>query len=354
MDTQEIPAIVVGATGYVGGEVLRLLYAHPNFELAAAVSRNTGEVRLGEVFGHLSESYPDLAFQSPDAALALAAELDSLALFSAAPHGGSAALIEPFITQAEQKGTRLHVVDASADYRFAKQSNFEAVYKCAHPAPHRLEQFSCALPEHMDANTAPHRGNPGCFATAMLLASVPLIDGGFANGDLFACGITGSTGSGKAPLPTTHHPVRHSNLYSYKALNHRHVPEVESLIKAATGQDARLRFVPHSGPFARGIHMTVQAPLAKSVSEQELSEYLHNYYDDAPFVSVSSNPPRVKDVAGSNYSRLHATVADGSLAVTCVIDNLIKGAAGGAMQWMNRLFELPETSGLEAAAPGWI
>ncbi|MEM7279275.1 MAG: N-acetyl-gamma-glutamyl-phosphate reductase [Pseudomonadota bacterium] len=349
-----IPSIVIGSTGYVGGEFLRLIAAHPNFELAAAVSRDTNSVTISEVFGHLAQVYPDVTFQSPDHALAIARQHESLALFSAAPHGGSAALIEPFIERAETNGTRLHVVDASADYRFANQSDFEAVYKCAHPAPQRLAQFSCALPEHAPGNETPHKGNPGCFATAMLLASVPLIAGGFARGDLFACGITGSTGSGKAPLPTTHHPVRHSNLYSYKALNHRHVPEVESLIRAATGHDAKLRFVPHSGPFARGIHMTVQAPLANTASEQQLNDYLREFYANAPFVNLVSTPPRVKDVAGSNFALLHATVADSSIAVSCVIDNLIKGAAGGAVQWMNRLFELPETCGLESAAPGWI
>ena len=134
---------------------------------------------------------------------------------------------------------------------------------------------------------------------------------------------------------------------------HRHAPEVKACAKAASGVDAHLAFVPHSGPFARGIHVTVQAVLAKPATQPELLEAITKFYAHSPFVSVSGSPPRIKDVAGSNYARL-AVASDGNtVAVMSVLDNLNKGAAGGGVQWMNRLLGLPETAGLTAPAAGW-
>jgi N-acetyl-gamma-glutamyl-phosphate reductase len=170
---------------------------------------------------------------------------------------------------------------------------------------------------------------------------------------LFVSGVTGSTGSGRKPVEGTHHPQRHSDLYAYNALAHRHAPEVTAVAKAATGVDAHFAFVPHSGPFARGIHVTVQAELAKPATQAELLEAFTKFYAHSPFVSVSASAPRIKDVAGSNYARLSVATDGHTVAVMSVLDNLNKGAAGGAMQWMNRLLGLPETAGLTAPAAGW-
>jgi N-acetyl-gamma-glutamyl-phosphate reductase len=131
------------------------------------------------------------------------------------------------------------------------------------------------------------------------------------------------------------------------------VPEVTACALAASGVAAQFAFVPHSGPFARGIHMTVQAPLQRPVDTGKLLELLAAFYADKPFVRVSGQPPRVKDVVASNYAHLSVASAAGTVAVTCALDNLTKGAAGGAIQWMNRLFALPETTGLTTPAPGW-
>ena len=127
------------------------------------------------------------------------------------------------------------------------------MYRHAHEAPGRLSQFSCALPEHLHKLTTPHVGHPGCFATAILLASVPLLAHGLIEPSLFVSGVTGSTGSGRKPTAATHHPLRHGDLYSYSALVHRHVLEVTACALAATGVEAQLALVPHSGPFARGL-----------------------------------------------------------------------------------------------------
>ena len=142
-------------------------------------------------------------------------------------------------------------------------------------------------------------------------------------------------------------------MYSYGALSHRHVPEIAACAKIATGVAAEFNFVPHSGPFARGIHVTVQASLVKPISSAEAREALAAFYKDSRFVRVVDSAPRVKDVATSNYSNLSAVTNGTSIAVMSVLDNLNKGAAGGAVQWMNRLLGLDESLGLLAPAPGW-
>jgi N-acetyl-gamma-glutamylphosphate reductase len=136
-------------------------------------------------------------------------------------------------------------------------------------------------------------------------------------------------------------------------LSHRHVPEIIACAKLATGIEAELNFVPHSGPFARGIHVTVQASLKKPITTLQALEALKAYYKACPFVRICDTAPRVKDVATSNYANLSAVTNGNSIAVMSVVDNLNKGAAGGAIQWMNRLLGLVETTGLTASAPGW-
>jgi len=227
------------------------------------------------------------------------------------------------------------------------------VYKHAHGAPARIREFTCAVPEHLSKSPTPHVAHPGCFATATLLACVPLLALGLTDTRLFITGITGSTGSGRKPTDGTHHPHRHSDLYSYGALSHRHVPEIAACAKLATGVEAEFNFVPHSGPFARGIHVTVQASLKNSISTAQALEALQSYYKGCPFVRVAATAPRVKDVASSNYSNLSAVTNGHSIAVMSVLDNLNKGAAGGAIQWMNRLLGFAETTGLTSPAPGW-
>lgn len=348
-----IPAVVLGGTGYVAGELLRLIATHPRFELAAVMSDSQPGEPLAAAFPHLSSAYPDERFKSQAQVQELVSEARESAVFSAAPHGVSAALIDALLTTAERAGTQPRLVDISADFRYATPQAYAAVYGHAHAAPARLAQFTCALPEHLRELPTAHVGHPGCFATAILLASVPLLAGGLVTPTLFVSGVTGSTGAGSKPVQGTHHPLRHGDLYSYGALGHRHVPEVAACARAACGVDAHFAFVPHSGPFARGIHVTLQAQLTRSLDTAGLLAALRAFYAHAPFVRIETEAPRLKNVATSNYAHLSGAVAGGTVAVLCAIDNLNKGAAGGALQWMNRMFGLPETAGLTAAAPGW-
>lgn len=348
-----IPTLVLGGTGYVAGELLRLIAGHPQLAFAAVMSDSQPGESVAKAFPHLAPAYPDTLFSSQAQISALVAKLPVSAIFSAAPHGASAGLIDALLKAAEAAGTQPRVVDISADFRHASEADYAAVYKHAHGAPARLAQFSCAVPEHLARAPTRHIAHPGCFATAILLAVVPLLKLGLITPQLFVSGVTGSTGSGRKPTEGTHHPLRHSDLYSYNALNHRHTPEVVTCALAASGILADVNFVPHSGPFARGIHVTVQATLERPRETAELVATLQHFYAHSPFVAVSAQAPRIKEVVGSNYARLGVASNGRSVAVMSVLDNLNKGAAGGAVQWMNRLLDLPETAGLTAPAAGW-
>lgn len=348
-----IPAVIIGASGYVGGELLRLVAGHPDFDLRAAVSDSSAGKPIGALFPHLGVALDGHAFVAHASWLECVDDDTDLALFSAAPHGASAATLAAAIAACEKKGINVHVVDSSADFRFASQDRWEAVYKLEHGAPELLDRFVCALPEHVSDVDVPHIGHPGCFATASTLATVPLVCSGLTDAEVFISGITGSTGSGKQPVAGTHHPERNSNLYAYKPLEHRHAPEVAALAEAASGRATKVHFVPHSGPFARGIHVTVQAKAGQPVNADQLKKVYEDAYADAPFVQVVDGTPRIKNVVASNQCHIGVATDGDTVVVMAVIDNLVKGAAGGAVQWMNRLWGLPETAGLDMPAPGW-
>ncbi len=348
-----VPAIVLGGTGYVAGELVRLVLGHPRLELTAVASDSQPGEPVGKAFPHLAALTGDRRYVSHDEVGALIETLESPAVFSAAPHGVSAALIDGLLARAAAAGRRPRVVDISADYRFASAAAYEQVYRHAHGAPARIAEFTCAVPEHLAALPTPHAAHPGCFSTATLLASVPLLQSGLTDARLFVSGVTGSTGAGRSPTAGTHHPQRHSDLYSYNALAHRHTPEIAALARAASGVEGEFCFVPHSGPFARGIHVTLQASLKRPATTAEVLGMLREFYAGCPFVRVQDAAPRVKDVATSNYAQISAAADGRSVAVFSVVDNLVKGAAGGAVQWMNRMLGFGETDGLAAPAPGW-
>ncbi len=348
-----IPAFILGGTGYVAGELLRLVLAHPRLELAGIASDSQPGEPVAKAFPHLAPACGDLVYISIEDATDRIAKLPRSAVLAAAPHGVSHKLIDSILARADAAGAKPAVVDISADYRFADLGEYERIYGHPHGAPERASQFTCAVPEHLDRAPTPHVAHPGCFSTATLLASVPLLALDLVEPQIFVSAVTGSTGAGRSPIPGTHHPLRHSDLYSYGALTHRHGAEITALARAAAGREARFAFVPHSGPFARGIHATVQAKLRKPLDTAGAIAALKEFYDGRPFVRVQAEPPRIKDVVASNYARLSAAADGHTIVVMSVVDNLVKGAAGGAIQWMNRLLGFDETDGLTTPAPGW-
>jgi N-acetyl-gamma-glutamyl-phosphate reductase len=348
-----IPAIVLGGTGYVAGELLRLIAAHPNLKLVGVMSDSQPGEAVGKAFPHLAAVLGGETFKSQAEIEELLRRLPAPAVLAAAPHGVSAALLDSLLNVAEAAGNKPRVVDISADYRYSSAAAYEAVYKHPHGAPARIADFTCAVPEHLARAPTQHVAHPGCFATTTLLAVVPLLKLGIVEPTLFVAATTGSTGSGRKPSEGTHHPTRHSDLYAYNALAHRHAPEIMGCALAATGVQSQVAFVPHSGAFARGIHATVQGVLKQPLDGKTIIGMLREFYAHSPFVRVLDSAPRLKDIVASNYAHLSAASDGRTVAVMSVADNLNKGAAGGAVQWMNRLQGLPETAGLTAAAPGW-
>ncbi len=357
-----VPTAVLGASGYAAGELMRLLAFHPRLRLTTAISRSRTGEPVTAAFPHLRGVWDDLDFSDDE-------DLDDLlevppeggrrnpsravAVFSCLPHAKTAARLDALLAQAESRGTKLHLVDLSADFRLPSPADYERVYGGTHAAPHRYGAFTCGLPELTAETPAGAVAHPGCFTTAVTLACAPVQALGLADPCYRVAAITGSTGSGRSPSATTHHPERHGNLKAYLPLAHRHAPEMEMLLGRLGGERPEVVFVPHSGPWSRGIHATVHLDLRREMSSKELALSYLDFYDRAPFVSAGVEPPRLKDVVATNRCRI-GVVADGRRAVVfSVIDNLTKGAAGGAVHWMNRLCGFEETTGLELPGVGW-
>ncbi len=349
-----VPVLLLGGTGYVAGELLRLLAGHPELRLAAVSSEKQAGEAVAAAFPHLAAAYPELTFVGREALAAEVARHPRLALLSAAPHGAAAGVIAELLARAEAAGSALTVVDVSADFRFRDAAAYAAVYGHPHPAPERLAEFSCAVPEHLAGTPTPHAAHPGCFTTATLLAAVPLLALGLVEPELTVVAVTGSTGAGRSLGATTHHPARRSNLFAYSPLAHRHEPEMRALAQAATGVAAEIFFVPQAGPLARGIYATVTGRLRQPLPAAEVRQALAEFYAGSPFVAVEAGAPQLSTVAGSNLACLGVAVSGHRVVVLSAIDNLVKGAAGGALQWLNRLLGFPEALGLAAPGPGWL
>ena len=355
MSEPKVPAVILGASGYVGGELLRLLAGHPGFELAAAVSQSHAGEPIAETFPHLAGTLNGARFATADGWRAQLAGTKRWALLSAAPHGSSAVAVGEALAEARKQGEEVAVVDLSADFRFANAADYATTYGHAHPLPSLTEAFVSAVPEHWaDATTPRLVAHPGCFTTAALLAIVPLLKLKLAEPTFAITAITGSTGSGRTPTEKTHHPSRRSNVAAYSPLAHRHAPEMRAIAKVVTGVDPEIAFVPVSGPQARGIYLSLHGRLTAPRTTAGLVEALAAFYESSPFVAVSAEPPSLTEVVGTNRARIGVTAVGESISVTVAIDNLVKGAAGGAIQWLNRMHGFDERAGLDLPGLGWF
>jgi N-acetyl-gamma-glutamyl-phosphate reductase len=253
----------------------------------------------------------------------------------------------------------LKVVDMSGDFRLKDAHVYKRWYKHTHPCPERLADFVYGLPELNRAaiRTARFVASPGCFATAIELMLLPLARAGLLNGIVHVQGITGSSGSGVAPSAGTHHPVRASNLKSYKPLDHQHVPEITATLEQAGARELQLRFVPVSAPLSRGILATGFVELPEEWSQDRLDALYRETYSGEPFVRVPGKRlPEVAAVSGSNFAEVglvSGTAHAGRRTVTCfgALDNLVKGGAGQAIQNMNLLLGLDERASIADPGP---
>lgn len=332
MPSDAPPVWILGGSGYVAGETVRLLSRHPGLKLAGVVSGSQVGEPIVSLFPHLGSTCEHLTFSSLAQAKGQIDHQERIGIISAMPHGESEGALCDLLSG---HTGRSHIVDLSADFRFGQTLNDEP--------------FLCALPDDTTEESTQHVAHPGCFTTAFTLAAAPLWRAGLIEGRIVAVGVTGSTGSGRTPKPGTHHPERHSGHRAYEPLTHRHAREMNQLL----GDGASVVFVPHSGAFSRGIHMTVSAQTRKSSTRDELHAVFESAYAHTPFVRIQNTLPSIKEVVGSNRCHIGLAVNGNEVVVVSVIDNLIKGAAGGGVQWLNRLMGLPMETGLDLDGLGW-
>jgi N-acetyl-gamma-glutamyl-phosphate reductase len=340
-----IHAIVLGAAGYGGGELLRLLAGHPAVASVHAVSKSHAGRPLWSAHPNLRGFVPG-AFLEEAGWHGLPAE-GPVVVFSAQPHGALAKELVGVeaVWAAAGLADRVTLIDLSGDFRLKDAAAFAAAYGQAHPAPGRLGDFVYGLSEW---NAPALRGaryiaNPGCFATAVQLALLPLAD--LDLGFVAVSGVTGSSGSGALPLETTHHPTRAGDFRAYKPLAHQHQAEIAASL-AGRGAAFELGFVPHSAPLVRGIFITAQFRLPEGATAAGLQDRFARAYTAAPFVRLVEGSPRLNAVNGSNACDLGFAVQGRQAVVFAALDNLVKGMAGQAVQNMNLALGLDEKTGL--------
>jgi N-acetyl-gamma-glutamyl-phosphate reductase len=345
-------AAVVGGSGYGGAEIIRRLLMHPEVELVRVASIDYVGEPLGAAHPSL-EGRTDLKFEGLSASEA-ARGMDVVLL--GLPHKVSAQ------SAVEIMATGARIVDLSGDFRLRDAAVYEKYYGAKHPHPGELSsgKFVYGLPElsREAIRGAKYVASPGCFATTIELALLPLAKAGLLSGPVEVVGITGSSGSGVAPSTGTHHPVRANNLKTYKPLEHQHIPEILQTLGDAGAKGVTLRFVPVSAPLSRGILATCFAHVDESVSADAVRALYAEAYAGEPFVRVPAKRlPEVVAVKGTNYAEVGVQpgdVRDGKRTVACfgATDNLVKGGAGQAIQSMNLMLGLDERLTLEDTG-GW-
>ena len=315
-----IRAAIAGGTGYTGGELLRILLHHPEADVVSVLTTSADGKPVTSVHRDLIGD-TDLCFGT---------ELnDPDVLFLCLGHGLSREFIDT-----HRIGSGCRIIDLGNDFRL------DADYAGRH--------FVYGLTESArgEIRSAGNIANPGCFATAIQLALLPLAANGLIRDEVHASAVTGSTGAGKKPGETTHFSYRDNNLSIYKLFSHQHLAEIRKNIGSISGRIPTVNFVPFRGDFTRGIFASVYTRAAGGMTEEAYVRLFEEYYSSSPSVFHSAEPVSLKEVVNTNKALLHAELHDGYIHISSVIDNLLKGAAGQAVQNMNLMFSLPEDCGL--------
>jgi N-acetyl-gamma-glutamyl-phosphate reductase len=350
-----VPVAIIGASGYTGAELIRILSRHPGVRIAQVMAKRAAGQRVGDVFPHLAHAVPGDPPIEPFDPAAVAAT--SRVAFSALPHGDSADVV------AALRAKNVIVLDLSADFRLRDPAIWAGWYAdadhAAHPAPTLLHDAVYGLPErHRAALRSAHLvAVPGCYATAAILAAAPLISAGLIVPDgIVIDAKSGASGAGRSPSPATHLPEAGEGIRAYKVGGtHRHTPEIEQELADAAGRELRVLFTPHLVPMSRGILACVYArPTDPGRDVDAYRAALATAYAGEPFVDVLP-PGRLPDTAhvrGSNRAQVTAVfdLRTGLVLAIAAIDNLVKGASGQAVQCMNLLLGLPEPQGLDQLA----
>jgi N-acetyl-gamma-glutamyl-phosphate reductase len=342
---KKIKVAIVGANGYIGGEMVRLLAGHPSVELTALTSRQFAGKHVTEVFPALREIL-DMTLVELDVANV---SKNNDAVFLAIPHAQAMSIVAELV----KEGVR--VVDYSADFRLKDPETYAKWYGIDHTETGLLEKSVYGLPElHGDRiRDAQLVAMPGCYPTGAILALAPAVKGKLIDLDSIVINsMSGVSGAGQKPSQNTHFPEIADNLRAYGVTSHRHTPEIEQEVSLLAGESVKLLFTPHLVPANRGILSNVTARAASAISSEKLAEIYEEFYKDAPFVRICppGSYPEIRFVRGGNYCDIGLAYDSRTkkLIAISAIDNLCKGAAGQAVQCMNIMFGRPEREGLQA------
>lgn len=337
---------IIGATGYTGVELVRLLARHPGVEIVGLTSQTYSEQSFGSVFPS-AVNFSDLILEPQDAE-ALAERCD--VIFTALPHGVSMDVVEIMANKGKK------VIDLGADYRFDEVGVYEEWYKVQHKTPQLAEKAVYGLPElHRELITQTNVvGNPGCYPTSIILGLAPLLRNCLIDPTtIIADSKSGVSGAGRGLSLGAHYSEVNENFKAYNIGAHRHTPEIEQELEKLAGQKLTISFTPHLVPMTRGILSTIYARLKESGTTGDLLNLYNEFYQNEYFVRVhpQGQYPQTKWVYGSNFCDIGLTVdaRTGRVIVVSAIDNLVKGAAGQAVQNMNIMLGLPEKTGLDFA-----
>ncbi|MDY7019152.1 MAG: N-acetyl-gamma-glutamyl-phosphate reductase [Chloroflexota bacterium] len=335
-----IKAGIINVTGYIGIELARLLFQHPKIDLKSVTGRSSAGQKLGDIFP---------SFDAIDQSIETELSKDIDVAFSAMPHKSSVDVVPSLLKE------NIRVIDISADFRLKDTVAYSKWYGFTHPAPELLQEAVYGLPElhRDDIVSASLIANPGCYSTSAILALVPLVRERLIHPDIVIDSKSGVSGAGRALSLTAHYSEVNENSYAYSLEGHRHLPEIEQELEILGSEPPlSVTFIPHIVPMTRGIISTCYAELKSKLEKDALRQLYLDFYKGAPFIRITNRPPQTKHVWASNFCFIYPTIDmnTGRLIVISCIDNLVKGGAGQAVQNMNVMFNLPETSGLESLA----
>jgi N-acetyl-gamma-glutamyl-phosphate reductase len=342
---KKIGVAIIGGTGFGAGELLRLFINHPDVQVLSVVSQSGAEKSIADVHPNLRGFYNQSFAGTLDFGLFSAAQ--SKFIFVALPHGSSSAYIESIAAEANKN--KIKVIDLSGDLRLKDEAIHKEFYPDSNLTPKLRESAVYGCPELFKEliSTAAIIANPGCLATAAILALAPLAKLECEPRVIVNLN-TGSSGSGRALKESTNHPLRHANMFAYKMLAHQHEPEVKQALKNISAWEPELSLVAHSLPISRGIFGTIYARLKKADAPEIIQEFFSKYYGSSPFVRVLpyGASPQISNVSASNFCEIGISLRANELVILVAIDNLIKGMAGQAIQNMNIMAGIAETAGL--------
>jgi len=330
---------IIGATGYTGFESIQLLLRHPQARVTCLTARDDKCGPVTNIFPGL-QGLLDIELESFDLK---AVEAKADVAFSCLPHKESMAVVPQLLDAG------LKVVDFSADYRLHDASLYESVYQVPHSDTDNLARAAFGLPElfREGIRGAQLVANPGCYPTAASLALAPLLNNSLIKpDDIVINAVSGVSGAGRKPKQPFHFPEMSENLFGYGVGEHRHQPEIEQILSEQCGQTVSVLFQPHVVNINRGINETIYARPLRSISPEELTALYEEAYSDEPFVRIVGQPTTMRNVSHTNFCDIYPTMTKDKIVLFAAIDNLIKGAAGQAVQNMNIICDLPETKGL--------